>query len=225
VGPGLRSSEWAYTNKAVGLIFEENQIVDPPGGVASSISLELYCVRISPIREGVGVKCGGCAVFAERLRIGVVGTRGTLNVADSSTATSHGEAFFTRFRWFRGGTSSRFVLFLVADEAEGDIPFNLAANAVEFLEERRRDIASQTLDGGPASRTLRQLVSLRVVPSGPPPKPAGPIQKQLTLRSTIRESLTRHGVSRLMPSSVAKGGHRLAILRLVKGDKILVLVS
>ena len=66
---------------------KENPIVDPPGGVASSISPELYCVRISPIREGVGVNCGGCAVFAERLRMGVVGTAGTLNVADPSTAT------------------------------------------------------------------------------------------------------------------------------------------
>jgi hypothetical protein len=159
-------------------------MVDPPGGVASSISPELYCVRISPIREGVGVKCGGCVVFAERLRIGVVGTGGTLNVADSATATSHGEAFFTRFRWFRGGISSQFVLFLVADEAEGDIPFTLAANAVECLAERRRDIASQTLGWGPANRILRLLVSLRVVPSGPPPKPAGPIQKRLTLLYT-----------------------------------------
>ena len=42
-----------------------------------------------------------------------------------------------------------------ADEAEGNISFNLAANAVEFLAERRRDIASQTLGGGQANRILR----------------------------------------------------------------------
>lgn len=109
-------------------------------------------MRISPTRDGVGVKCGGCAVFAERLRVGVAGTGGTLNVDDSATAPSRGEAFFTRFRWFCGGTSPPFVLFLVADEAEGDIPFVLAAKAVEFLAERRRDIAPQNPNGGPAER-------------------------------------------------------------------------
>jgi hypothetical protein len=149
-------------------------MADSLGGVASSISPELYCVRISPIRDGVGVKCGGCAVFAECLRIGVVGTGGTLNVADSATATSRDEAFFTRFPCFCGGTSSPFALFLVADEAEGDIPFVLAAKAVEFLAERRRDIAPQNPNKGPADQTCRLIgrMFVRVVLSGPPSKPA-----------------------------------------------------